>query len=118
LIGNTLQKKKGIFGEIKDMQTMFAFGFSKSKGSCYAGTINGQIYVWKDQSLEEIIPNAHEGSIFCVEEFSSGFITAGKDGSVRTWDLNFQLIETIDLKGLLNQNNCSENFLLNGGRSN
>lgn len=98
LIGNTLQKKKGIFGQIKDIQTMFTVAFGKEKDVYYTGTINGQIYVWKANQLEEIIPNAHTGSVFTIASTSDGYITSGKDGRVRTWDSNFSPIETIDLK--------------------
>jgi microtubule-associated protein-like 6 len=103
LIGNTLQKKKGIFGKTKDIQTMFCLAFSKEKDVYYTGTMNGQVYVWKGNQLEEIVPNVHTGSVFTITPVADGFVTGGKDGCIRTWDSNFTALETINLKTLLGE---------------
>ena len=109
MIGNTLQKKKGTFGQTKDMTTMFCLEFSKeTKETYYTGTINGQIYVWKGTQLEEILPAVHESSIYTLIEIENGFATAGKDGLIRTWDLNFHPINTIDLKILSSKHKNSK----------
>ena len=113
LIGNTLQKKKGIFGNIKDIQTMFCVGFGKSKNTYYTGTMSGQVYVWKENQLEEIYPGAHQGVIYCLVPNGEGFITAGKDGKIRTWDDKFSPLEIIDLKALLTDS-LPEHFLIEG----
>ena len=115
LIGNTLQKKKGIFGQTKDITTMFSLAFSKEKDKeiYYTGTINGQIYVWKGNQLEEILPHAHESSIFTLIETSDGYATAGKDGLIRTWDANFHPIETINLRAILGKHENAELFYAN-----
>ena len=110
LIGNTLQKKKGIFGQTKDMQTLFCLGFAKEKDTYYTGTMNGQIYVWKENNLKEIFSNAHKGSIFCLTRFDHGFITGGKDSKICIWDENFQSREMIDADELLNLHDTSEHL--------
>jgi hypothetical protein len=115
LIGNTLQKKKGTFGQTKDMTTLFSLAFSKKTEFYYTGTINGQIYIWKNNQLEEIIPNAHNGAIYAIFQLSDGFMTTGKDGCIRTWDANFTPLETIELKSILNTESA-ENFQNEGKR--
>ncbi len=115
LIGNTLQKKKGIFGQVKDIQTMFCLAFAKGKEMYYTGTMNGQMYVWKGNQLEEIIPNIHSGSIFTMASLVDGFITGGKDGKIRTWDMNFSPLETIDLAALISQHASPYNFVYSEG---
>jgi hypothetical protein len=115
LIGNTLQKKKGLFGNPKDIQTMFCLGFGekKEKETYYTGTMAGQIYVWKDNQLEEIFPGAHNGVVYCLIPYNNGFMTAGKDGKIRTWDAKFAPLEIIDVKAMLN-NKSPEFFCANG----
>ena len=115
-LGNTLQKKKGIFGQTKDMTTMFCLSFSKETQNelCYTGTMNGQIYVWKGNQLEEILPHVHESSIFTLAVLPNGFATAGKDGLIRTWDSTFHPIETFDLRALLDKHDNHELFYSDG----
>jgi WD40 repeat protein len=93
LIGNTLSKKKGLFGNTKDIQTMFCVAFSKQKDVYYTGTMNGQIYVWKGNQLEEILPGVHNGSIFTITPLPDGFLSGGKDGIIRKWDSNFSPVD-------------------------
>ena len=112
LIGNTLQKKKGIFGQNKDMQTMFCVAFSaKDKEVYYTGTMTGQIYAWKGVQLAEVIPNVHNGSIFALLPYGDGgFITGGKDGRLKTWTAAFKPIATIDLCALFKANGTAYGF--------
>ena len=98
IIGNTMQRKKGIFGQVKDMQTMFCMAFSSQPEVYYCGTMNGSIYVWKGTQLEEIIPEAHEGAIYVMTTCSDGFLTGGRDGKIRFWDTAFAPLKDIDLK--------------------
>lgn len=65
--------------------------------------MNGQVYVWKGNQLEEIVPNVHTGSVFTITPVADGFVTGGKDGCIRTWDSNFTALETINLKTLLGE---------------
>ncbi len=78
---------------------MFCLAFSNTdKETVYTGTIQGQIYIWKGQELKEIIPSVHASSIFQITTFNDGFLTAGKDDCIRTWDASFAPLETINLK--------------------
>ena len=114
LTGNTLSKKKGLFGNTKDIQTMFCVAFSKQKDVYYTGTMNGQVYVWKGNQLEEILPGVHNGSVFTITALPDGFISGGKDGIIRTWDTNFSPIETIEIKHLINLYDKAGNFHTEG----
>lgn len=115
LMGNTLQKKKGLFGDTKNMQTMFCLGFgNKEKETYYTGSMDGRVFVWKENKVEEILPGAHNGAIYCMLQLEEGgFITAGKDGRIRSWDPNFAPLEIIDLKALLSDNS-PEHFCIEG----
>ena len=59
---------------------------SDAEGTFYTGGSNGSIFVWKDNSLEKIVP-AHKGgtisSIRCVDYM---LFTGGKDGNIMVWD--------------------------------
>jgi microtubule-associated protein-like 6 len=98
LTGNTLEKKKGLFGQLKSMQTMFCVVFSKTDDIYYTGTTSGDIYVWKGQNLDEIISAAHDGPIYSMIPTSDGYITSAKDGKVRFWDAKFSPTTVWDLK--------------------
>ena len=105
VIGNTIKKKKGLFGNVKNVTTMFCLAFSEiDKEIVYTGTLNGQIYVWKDSKLKEILPSVHTSSIFQITKFNDGFVTGGKDGVIKTWDAKFHEIENIPLMSLMNSN--------------
>ena len=59
---------------------------SDAEGTFYTGGSNGSIFVWKDNSLDKIVP-AHKGgtisSIRCVDYM---LFTGGKDGNIMVWD--------------------------------
>jgi WD40 repeat protein len=111
LIGNTMQKKKGIFGNPKNITTMFCLAFSDAdKDLVYTGTILGQIYIWKGQELKEIIPSVHSSSIFQITPLNGGYATAGKDSCIRTWDASFAPLESINLKQTMSHMNSPDFF--------
>ena len=93
-----MSRKKGLFGQVKDMQTMLCMAFSSQPEIYYCGTMNGSIYVWKQLKLEEIIPEAHDGAINVMATISDGFVTSGRDGKIRLWNSTFNPLSTIDLK--------------------
>jgi echinoderm microtubule-associated protein-like 6 len=114
LIGNTLKKKNGLFGNIKDMQTMFCFTFGTGKEPgdevCYAGTMNGQIYMWLNNELKEIYPSVHSSSVYSIIKVPNGYITGGKGARIVTWDKNFNQTSAIDMKLLLETHPLAESL--------
>ncbi len=110
LTGNTLEKKKGIFGQLKAIQTMFCVAFAKADDVVYTGTTNGDVYVWKGQNLEEIVSSAHDGPIYSMITSPDGYITSGKDGKVRFWDAKFAPTTSWDLKENISE--CDGKFLI------
>ena len=59
LCGNTLTPKKGVFGKAGEIQTLLCLGFG-AEDTTYAGTLSGDIYIWKDFNLERVISAAHD----------------------------------------------------------
>ena len=115
LIGNTLQKKKGIFGQTKNITTMFSLAFCTiDQELIYTGTMDGQIFIWKGTELKEIIPAAHESSIFQITKLGDKLFTAGKDGNIRIWNSDLSPVETINLKHYLHLSDSPDFSMTNG----
>ena len=64
LCGNVLSPKKGVFGKTGEIQTMLCLAFG-SDGMTYAGTLSGDVYIWRESTLERVISGAHAVSM-CV----------------------------------------------------
>lgn len=96
--GNTLNAKKGIFGKTGEIQTMLCIGYG-SDDTVYAGTLNGDIYVWRGNNLSGVIRNAHKGAVHTLESSPDGFASGGKDGTIKLWDSDFKPIKALTLDG-------------------
>ena len=59
LCGNALTPQKGIFGKAGEIQTMMCLAFGPDN-TTYAGTLNGDVYVWKGNKLDRSIQAAHK----------------------------------------------------------
>ncbi|KAI0227896.1 Echinoderm microtubule-associated protein-like 6 [Lamellibrachia satsuma] len=63
----------------------------------YAGTLSGDVYVWKGRNLQKVIQGAHQGGIYTMDCADEGYVTGAKDGMIRLWDTDFKPISKIDL---------------------
>ncbi|GFN97686.1 echinoderm microtubule-associated protein-like 6 [Plakobranchus ocellatus] len=95
LCGNALTPKKGVFGKVGEIQTLLCLAFGP-EDTTYAGTLSGDVYVWKDFNLERVISAAHDGPVYTLD-MGEGFASGGKDGSVKLWDMDFKQITAINL---------------------
>ena len=59
LCGNALTPQKGVFGKAGEIQTMLCLAFGPDN-TTYAGTMNGDVYVWKGNNLDRAIQAAHK----------------------------------------------------------
>ena len=64
--GNTLSAKKGVFGKVGEIQTMLCVAFARD-GVTFSGTLSGDIYMWRDNSLIKVFHSAHEVTSRSVE---------------------------------------------------
>lgn len=54
---------------------------------CITGGIDGNLYVWQNNSVQSTVMNAHEGKIGSMVALkNSQLITAGFDGKVVMWN--------------------------------
>ena len=83
LKGNTLTVKPGQFGKNFLLQSIFSIGISPDGLYTYAGTSNGDIYVFKDFKCQKSLPNSHTSIVLSISSTSKGFISASKDGTIK-----------------------------------
>ncbi|XP_029642851.1 echinoderm microtubule-associated protein-like 6 [Octopus sinensis] len=101
LCGNSLQAKKGVFGKTGEIQTMLCLAFSPDQ-TTYAGTLSGDIYIWKGSHLYNTISDVHDGPVNTLYMGEEGYVTGGKDGLVKLWDGDFKLITVINMTTIPN----------------
>jgi len=58
LCGNSLTAKRGVFGKTGELQSIMCVACGDEQLT-YSGTLNGDIYLWRDNVLEKTIPSAH-----------------------------------------------------------
>ena len=83
LRGNTLTVKPGQFGKENVLQSIFSIALSPDGIHTYAGTSNGDIYVFKDCKIISSMQKSHESIVLSISSNSNGFISGSKDGTVK-----------------------------------
>ena len=56
--GNALSAKKGVFGKVGEIQTMLCLTFGPDNMT-YSGTLGGDVYIWKNNTLQSVIEDPH-----------------------------------------------------------
>eukprot|EP00003_Mantamonas_plastica_P008476 TRINITY_DN1744_c0_g1_i5.p1 TRINITY_DN1744_c0_g1~~TRINITY_DN1744_c0_g1_i5.p1 ORF type:complete len:533 (+),score=185.96 TRINITY_DN1744_c0_g1_i5:98-1696(+) len=80
-----LSNKKGIFGSNKLVTSMLCVDFTLA-GDAVTGTSDGEVFVWKGNTLATRCKGHHSGPIYAVHSYEAGIATAGKDGVIQVWD--------------------------------
>eukprot|EP00002_Diphylleia_rotans_P034049 TRINITY_DN7287_c0_g2_i1.p1 TRINITY_DN7287_c0_g2~~TRINITY_DN7287_c0_g2_i1.p1 ORF type:complete len:2704 (-),score=538.32 TRINITY_DN7287_c0_g2_i1:170-8281(-) len=81
--GSTVTTKKGIFGTKAKSQTILSVN-TLADGRVVTGASDGDVYIWTDRNVTEIIPQVHKGGAHAVCPLEDGSIlTGGKDGMVK-----------------------------------
>ncbi|XP_060573407.1 echinoderm microtubule-associated protein-like 6 [Ruditapes philippinarum] len=97
--GNQLMGKRavltdaGMGTDIKKLQTMLSVGFGANNVT-YTGAMSGDVYVWKDNTLQRLVQKAHNGPVFTMfTTLRDGLIVTGgkempskENGPVKLWD--------------------------------
>jgi WD40 repeat protein len=98
---SSLGSKKGIFGKF-DMTSFACVAWDASK-TCYTGGANGNIYVWGNGGNEATNSvKAHDGGFVSALRWIGGFLySGGKDGTVKMWDSQMNLLHTRNFGGVL-----------------
>ena len=85
LVGNTLKKNKGIFGNKGPIQSMLCVAFGEN-GVAYTGTLSGDIYAWAEGRLVKVYPRVHQGPVYALFATPNGTAcSSGKDGVIAMW---------------------------------
>jgi hypothetical protein len=53
-----------VFGKVGEIQTMLCLAFGPDD-TTYAGTLSGDIYVWKGSNLDNVVSGAHQVTLYC-----------------------------------------------------
>ncbi|XP_046338524.1 echinoderm microtubule-associated protein-like 6 isoform X1 [Haliotis rufescens] len=96
LCGNALTAKKGVFGKVGEIQTMMCLAFGPDSQT-YAGTLSGDIYVFRGNTLDRVIAGVHNGPVYTLDMSEEGYSSGGKDGVAKFWDPDFKPITSVNL---------------------
>lgn len=95
-----LSSKKGIIGKFE--ATSFGCVAWDANKTCFTGGANGSIYVWANGNEAKNAVKAHDGGFVSALRWVGGFLySGGKDGTVKMWDSQMNLLHTRDFGGVL-----------------
>jgi len=91
LADDKLKKKTGVFGRHPRPKYVTAVAYTPD-GEVLTGDSNGNILQWRGGEAAQLLTQAHDGSVFTIvsRRDGDGYFTAGKDGTVKAWDLDFK----------------------------
>ncbi|KAL6040731.1 Echinoderm microtubule-associated protein-like 1, partial [Balamuthia mandrillaris] len=102
----SLKSKKGVFGTKGPIQTISAVSFNDN-GATVSGTVSGDIYIWKDNLLADVIAAHPKFVIYGIKKIvgddTYAFISGAKDGSICLWDSDFTLLKRYEGQDLFLQ---------------
>lgn len=61
------------------------------------GTVSGHFYVWEDNVVGRAL-KAHDESVNCIRSHERGFISCGKEGTIKLWDAYVNPIRAYDAR--------------------
>eukprot|EP00948_MAST-09A_sp_MAST-9A-sp1_P002160 g2160.t1 len=94
LHGKRIDVKQGIFGRKGKKQPILSAATVGKK--IVTGTVSGHLYVWEGYEIVRSI-YAHERSVNSLHACRIGLVSGGKDGIVKTWDLNLNVLKTFNI---------------------
>ncbi|KAM6912638.1 echinoderm microtubule-associated protein-like 1 isoform 1-T1 [Xenentodon cancila] len=97
-----LVKKQGLFEKQEKPKFVLCVTFAEN-GDAITGDSSGNLLVWGKGTnrISQVIPGAHEGSIFAVCMLRNGtLLSGGKDRKFISWDSSYQHIQTVEVPEL------------------
>ncbi|XP_072313232.1 echinoderm microtubule-associated protein-like 1 isoform X5 [Eucyclogobius newberryi] len=94
-----LMKKQGLFEKQEKPKFILCVTFTEN-GDTITGDSSGNILVWGKGThrISQIIPGAHEGSIFSLCMLRNGtLVSGGKDRRLVSWDSSLQQIQAVEV---------------------
>ncbi|KAK7582719.1 hypothetical protein V9T40_014164 [Parthenolecanium corni] len=92
--GGTLYKRQGLFEGSRDRPKYVTCLAFTQTGDVLSGDTNGNIIIWNrgKNTIQKVVKNVHEGSVFsiCVLKEGSIITGGGKDGRIVQFDSNLQ----------------------------
>ncbi|KAI8515157.1 Echinoderm microtubule-associated protein-like 5 [Branchiostoma belcheri] len=89
---NSLTSHNGVFGE-EEVTTILTVAPFKD-GVTFSGTVSGHIMVWRGNNLERTV-EGHTAAIISMYLGEDGLATASRDGTIRLWDTDLNVISDI-----------------------
>ena len=102
--GRGIERKRGIFGKGQKKSILTCAvageaieGAGFGSKSIIIGTSTGLIQKWVSHHMKKCM-NGHTGAVTAITNFrnSHGFVTAGADGIIKSWNYNFQEQQRFD----------------------
>lgn len=97
--GKTLKSKKGIFGRNKNVKIQPIVCAVAMGSKMVSGVVSGHLYVWEGNQVSQAIV-AHSSSVYALRSCESGFASGGKDGLVKLWNRDFQVLKEFNLTNM------------------
>jgi microtubule-associated protein-like 6 len=97
--GKTLERIRGVFGKSRKLQPILcavATNNPAGERTILTGTVTGHIYSWVKQRVVDTI-TAHDAPIYAIAKLWQGYATGGKDGLVKLWTSELQLLHTYNI---------------------
>ncbi|XP_078613343.1 echinoderm microtubule-associated protein-like 6 isoform X1 [Branchiostoma floridae x Branchiostoma japonicum] len=90
---NSLTSNNGVFGQDQEVTTILTVAPFKD-GLTFSGTVSGHIMIWRGSNLERTV-EGHSAAIISMYLGADGLATASRDGTVRLWDTDLNVISDI-----------------------
>lgn len=103
--GKGAEKKKGTFGKKKRLQPILCavrgalINDEASGGKQYTiitGTVSGHLHTWANNKVASSIV-AHDNPIYSLCRVSKGYATGAKDGMVKIWNADLELLHSYNV---------------------
>lgn len=96
LEGKSLRLQRGVFGQRRKIQPLLCGVHLAGQDIVVTGAVSGHLYVWKDRTVSKVQP-AHTGSIYALAQAELGVVSGGKDGLVKMWDRDLNVLKQFNL---------------------
>ena len=103
--GHGAEKHRAEFGKKRRIQSLLCacIGDPENNGIgerlIVTGTASGYLYVWNSRKVVKSV-SAHDGSVYSMARVGIRYASAGKDGFIKVWSADFNLLTSTNLQNL------------------